>query len=351
MSHKTLVWKGVLTVATLWAAAFLMAVSCDNGDDKVSVDVSQDNFCSEIAEVMCENMFDCCTGLQIEAALGIEISTDRKGCREDMTLVCEKKHADILYALDKGTASINADMADQCLESILVADSCFLVTSAPAYVEKCKNSPIAGKRSPGQDCLYAVECSGDAYCGGDRVCRPYPLQGAKCIPGDVGEKVCATGLFCNAEQKCQPLRGVGQSCSAAELCNETLYCNYDLDTGEGQCSLKKDAGTLCKGDEQCSSNECTPGVCSNDGTKECYDDSACEGTCPDTGAACTGGNKCAGTCSTSDNFCDDDTPCTGTGETCNQDDCPAMCIGNPVCGDDYAIVDYCAIGLAAVDMF
>jgi hypothetical protein len=350
MNHKALVLKGVLMVATLWAAAFLMAMSCSQEDESVSVSVDQDNFCSEIAEVMCHNMFDCCTGLQIEAALGIEISTDEDACRDDMTLVCEKKYADAIYAFGKGTASINPDMADQCLEAILVGDSCFVVTSAPAYEDKCKDSPIAGKQGPGQECLYDVECRGDAYCGGDRACHPYPVQGAKCNPGAPGDKVCATGLFCNADSECQPFRGVGQSCSAGEPCNETLYCNYDTGTGDGECSPKKGGGASCLGDDQCTSNECTPGVCSNG--DECYADSTCHTTCPGTEVECYGGSMCAGECETSHQTCMSDEECDfANAEPCIQDVCPAMCSGNPVCGDDYAVVDYCAVGLAAIDTF
>ncbi len=88
----------------------------------------------------------------------------------------------------------------------------------------CRGSqctPISGQ--PGDQCQM-FSCVSGYYCGEMAQCAPRPTEGGACR--GFLEDACATGLFCNAtlggHGTCEPKRSDGQSCSYAKECSSGL---------------------------------------------------------------------------------------------------------------------------------
>jgi hypothetical protein len=379
------------TAAAICVAA--IAVSCANKDEKVDVDVKEDNLCKEVAEVMCHNIFECCTGEQIEEQFGVKITTSESKCRHDMRLLCEERNSPLLWAFERVTAELTTPNAQQCLESLVVPnDTCFPFVSSVPYDQSCNSNLIRGLQGAGTGCLFDFECAANLYCGADRKCRAYLTLGENCENG-----TCGSGLFCGPDETtyemiCQTLRAIGESCDYGSYCQSELYCDEDLE--EPVCSAKKSIGESCDSDWVCETGNCLPGVCENDPTETCLSSEDCGGYCEDSGDECFGpsdcgsgycleggeyctddsdcsGNyceestsvyctddtMCPGTCFESDTLCDDDGDCDAvvSGDTCDFQTClvnscegadqciTGACIGDPKCAENYFTFDWCQV--------
>jgi hypothetical protein len=313
---------------------------------RLGAETVQENLCTEIAKVMCYNVFECCTGQQIEARLGVELSTTESECRRDLELVCESGIALLLRALDPEVAHVEIDVegVTACLEQLLVGEQgCFpLVMGSPGYLEACHEGLVLPLQAVGADCLADFECKGDAYCGPDRKCKAIPRLDEPCT------NVCAEGLYCgeneDGDRVCVAFQGKGEPCTDGlfipgeplRLCGEDLYCRQDeQQPGEppsATCQERKAIGENCGEDEPCKDGVCLWGAC-GDGS-ECRDDSDCRGECSESGNACDSDTDCRGTC--------DD----GFMSSCNEDaDCGGTCtVSGNYCGDDWD----CGYGTCAV---
>jgi len=354
----------------------LTAVAGCKTEEEVSVSTSAENYCSEIAEVMCHNMFECCTGAQIEEQLGIAITLDEEECKHDMTLRCEDAYATVEYGIKNGHVTVNSAALDLCLEAMLVQDECFVVTVDPQFLVACDEEMFVGNVPADSSCVYDVECADDAFCDIDQTCQPLLGAGDDCSDGFIP---CAEGLFCGPNDDgdiiCQSLRDEGDDCYLGiPMCEEGLYCAEDEDTGEASCRNRRDVGQSCNENEACKSGYCIPGLCAGT-TDACYEDSDCQGECNESGNSCSEDADCGGECSDSGNYCDEEYPCAGTcsetggyceddtdcygGETdtCDQPECVldtctgASCEGSSVCADNHVVVDYCELGLGIMEAF
>lgn len=339
------------STAILLALAMLLALptgGCSDNAKAVSVNVTQENICEEIAEVMCHNMFQCCTGLRIEEVLGIEISTTEKECRSDMRLLCEDRSVEMQYAFENGTASFDQATAQACLEVLLAPkDICVELQLDPAWTELCAEIWVIGNQGVGDACFWDFECAENQYCAPNQECRMLPGAGDECdfqAPGNP----CAEGLYCDGDDICVALGGKSDDCSPTEPCLEDLYCDWDA--GEGTCRAKEDAGEECTNNWMCASNDCAPGICGGDGSF-CEDDSDCQGQCDGTNDDCDDETDCEGVCDVSGDQCDDDGDCdVEPDDFCVHD----QCLGN-ICEERYCVdtpdeVDYCLLGLGILGM-
>jgi len=320
---------------TLAVVASLSA--CDK-EESVKVDVKTDNFCDQVAKVACENIFTCCTGKKIEEMFGVTISTQKDKCKRDVKLACEDSNAQLLYALAKGTVSVDAKAATACLASFLVGDQCFQLAADDPTVEPCKTPAFTGLQGVGKACVYSIECVANTYCGPDRKCRALPKIDEAC--DNLGPQPCSTGLYCDEDYTCQFLRKSGEECDGINPCAEALYCSPE-DDGD-LCRSLKTVGASCAGDGECASGYCIPGLCS-DGN-QCFSDDDCDGTCSDTGKPCSGDADCAGTCTKSGDPCLADWDCYEADDTCEHPKCEGSCHGQPVCGEEYFEINYCTLG-------
>jgi hypothetical protein len=330
-----------------------------------------------MAKVMCYNIYECCTGQQIESRFGLELSTTEPECRRDLELVCKNSLALLLRALDPELRHVEMDAEGvvACLNALLPGDEgCFpFVMGTPQYATACHEGLVTARQAVGADCLAEFECKGDAYCGADRKCKAIPKLGEPCSDR------CAKGLFCgqneDGEDVCVAYQEAGQPCTdryispsePLRLCGEDLYCEpppepttppMPGDTPpNGTCRERKAIGESCSDEVPCKDGICLWGVC-GDG-RECQDDTYCMGECSETGNACDAHTDCAGycendpldtcdenadcggVCSESGGFCDQDWDCHIMGGTCQMTSYP--CYGEYDCagGTCSTTGDYC----------
>ncbi len=327
---KTVYSATSLLLAGLWAAG------CPNGDGEPAVDVTLDAYCQQVAEVACHNIWHCCTGQQIEDALGITISIEPPECRRDVELICADRLAPMLWAAYKGSVRLQEQDATACMGSMLLDGACFQHVSEIPWDRWCGESHWKGTLDPGQECLYSFECKQGAYCAADRKCKAYPKQGQECEAG-----ICQPGLFCNAEGKCEYQKSSGQRCENADWCGAELYCEFN-DEGEGTCLGLKSLGVTCKGHYQCHSEFCIPGLCDNG--MECFEEAQCPGNCTGSGNACYSDYDCQPYCAQSHYPCETDWDCA-EGESCITQSCQQRCLGESVCAERWTVIDYCTDSL------
>jgi len=326
--------KSTFLLTVLFTAVVELA-SCTSSDNKPEVSVDLDNYCSQVADVACYNIWNCCTGKQIEDTLGITISVEPDECHRDVELICQDNMATILWAAHKGSVQLVQQNADACLASTLLAGDCFQHVSDVPWQRFCSDGYWVGTLSVGSECLYNFECQDGSYCAVDRKCRALPKEGQDCDAG-----ICQPGLFCNpsdGERKCRPRRSAGLPCEADDWCADGLYCGFD-DMGQGTCYALKALGVECKDSRECQSTFCVPGVC-EDGS-QCFEDSDCLGKCSSDGETCWDDLSCSGYCTQSHNYCNSDWDCAEN-EPCVKQTCERTCIGQTVCAKRWTVIDYC----------
>ena len=331
------------------AVVFLMVVAVSvlgcKGTEEISVSVDKTHYCSEVAKVVCENVFECCTGAEIEAQFGLTITTKKGKCQRDVELMCEQANPALLLSLQKGTVTVDAAAATTCLESLVVSESCFLLAAELPVAPECFETIFEGTQGINKACVYDIECQGSAYCGSDRKCKALAVMNQPC--DNMAPQPCDEGLYCDQDNTCQPLKKGGEECDAIDKCAPQLYCDDDPVDGENVCKSQKAVSATCGGDRECQSAYCIPGLC-GDGN-QCYDDNDCFGTCEDSGKDCSSDDDCAGTCKESGDPCQADWDCFGADDKCIHPKCHSKCIGQPVCGEEYDVYDFCDVGLGLIE--
>ena len=308
-----------LLLLAIAVAAPLLAAKCgDDGPKEISVDVTEENFCDEMAEVMCNNVFKCCTGEQIEAVFGIKLTTSEQECRRDMGLYCRESTSALQHSLSSGRVRMNDNLVKRCLESYMVEDDeCFPVVSE--FALPCQEEMIEGQQRPGQPCLFDHDCINDTYCANNRTCVSYPKAGESCeIDG-----ICADGLFCGytddaLELICQMRKDVGMECDYSLECKENLFCHEaDEDSATtvrlDMCEAKKSVDEPCDTDEMCLTRFCLPGTCSTD-ARPCYGNEECAGICEESRTTCQTDDDCGR------GECEDGSSCTDSAD-CDEGPC------------------------------
>lgn len=326
------------------AISAIATLGCGDSEDGAApkVSVTDQNLCSEVAQVLCHNIFQCCTGAQIEDDFGLEITNTENECRRDIELQCEETNAELLYSIQGGTVALDRTKANTCLKSVIVKDQCFVVLSEPMDLTACADMFI-GQQAEGKDCPFGWECADNLYCAKNSKCHSLPGVDEACP-----SNACAEGLYCEydteaGERSCQPLKKSGQKCSLGQLCETALFCDYDAQALEGTCSARQAAGEPCESNSQCLSSECLPGLCDNG--DECFTDDDCGGQCATSGASCYNDYDCDGLCELSGSSCESQYDCDYLNdEACLNEACqPGSCNGQPVCGQYHYVVDYCEI--------
>jgi hypothetical protein len=311
---------------------------CGGSEDPLpvpKVKVTLQNLCAEMAEVSCYNMFQCCTGEQIEEVLGIAISLEPADCRRDLELICQERYAPIIWAAQKGSVGVDTMAIAGCLQSMIVMGDCFQHVSSIPWQQACEVDQVVGTVQATGACVYQWECAAGNFCAPDGKCVALPGAGQEC------HDACAAGLFCDWQTyRCAALRGSGQQCTSSSTCQAGLYCDFNAQ-GVGSCAAPRAVGQACDGGEDCTTGYCLPGVCAGTYT-ECFQDSECQGVCSTTGSACDSDYDCDSHCSLSQDSCYSDYDCGAEGGTCAPDSCgQQQCTGAPVCAERWMILDYC----------
>lgn len=333
MERSSLGWGAFAVIVPLIAAC---------GEDELKVDVTQvssENYCAKVAEVLCHDVFVCCTGSTIEKVLGLTITTTEATCRRDLKLLCEQKNYLLQNAIEKGTARVREDVAPACLQAFLVPEQrgCFAYAPETPWQQPCEGGLTEGLQPAGENCLTALECLPDHYCAADRKCKALPQLNEPCP-----SLVCAEGLYCESdgkELKCKARKSAGQECTSAAQCAKDHRCLLASPTAmKLTCQPLANLGQTCSGNADCRSGYCLPGLCA-DG-KACYQDAECGGVCDsDPTMECSSDSYCPGKCATGGEACYG-SYCS-SGDVCQRTCKRTPCSGPRVCEEKLALVDYC----------
>lgn len=321
-----------------------LLVGC--GDDGVNIAANQDNFCETIADVVCHNLYQCCTESEIEDYLSVSEPRTELQCIEDRKRDCQRDAADIRDSLQAGRITFDATRLNDCLNAIVAPENvCSAVVTELPYKEACKDSPFVGTVATGGTCFFNHDCAGapDSFCGPDQKCKQKPQAGFPCS----FSMPCASQFYCATNGTCAAKLAAGAPCTGdPNQCAEGLFCD-SLATPMPVCAARHAGGEACTADAACTSGDCVPGQCMGT-TQTCFTDAGCQSRCAGTGFSCTTAANCGnGNCSISG------TTCNGTSLLCNGgtgDTCvfpvqclPGDCVGDPICTSQTLTVDYCTV--------
>lgn len=336
---------------TLHVVVFGIVLANCGGNDGLSINANKDNYCSQIADVACHNLYQCCSEGEIENYLNVTDPRTEQQCQDDLTKRCERGTAKLNDALDNKRATFDSKVMNDCLNALVApSGTCATVDSMLPWVDACMNSAFVGAVAAGGMCYATFECSGsDSYCSPGQICTALPGANQPCLANS-----CAHGLYC-AAGTCKPLVTQGGMCTSTSQCDKDLFCDTSQTTPT--CSALHDGGQTCTSSASCKSRQCNPGTCSNS-TSTCYTDTQCYGRCMNGGGFCQLDRDCGeGTCSNSPaSFCQTDQNCnfgsgtgSGSGTCVFTNHCvPGTCQGDIVCASQQLVVDYCTSAIGAL---
>jgi hypothetical protein len=324
-----------------FVSLFGLLVGC--GDENINVAATQDNFCAEIAEVACHNMYQCCSEGEIENLLNVSEPRTEIQCREDLTLFCERGSGNALAdSIKNNRVTFDATRMNDCLDTLVAPEgTCGAVVAELPWKTACMESAFAGTVATGGTCYFQHDCQGapaNAYCAPNQKCTQKPTAGFPCSTATP----CADAFYC-LNGICQTKLAAGAPCTSTSQCQTDLFCDFDA-LPMPVCTAKAPGGSPCNSAQGCSSGTCIPGTCMGT-SQNCYRDTDCLSRCADDGTYCTTSATCAlGTCSVGGNSCSSATNCTaGSGDTCVFPVLclPGDCVGDPICTAAIYQVDYC----------
>lgn len=306
--------------ALLLTVGLVAAAGCKE-EDELAFDSNPtpDNACAEIAEVICHNSFQCCTGEDLEDYFGIELTTSEGDCRHDVELMCESTYAKQLDSLAAGRVTLNTEVLKQCLIDMIAPDDvCFPYEAIePDAVERCDSvhNMLTGKVAVGNGCIIDEDCVGEAYCAENQKCKDLLGAGQTCV----SDLDCKEVLHCAyneaaVEMRCTKDIPMGGDCGDSGDCEEGLFCQQraesaNIDLSYGNCRAPAANGAECKQSAGCASSNCLPGTC-GDGSS-CESDAHCTGTCSESETLCATAEDCGGSCQGGYYA---DYPCSGSSE-------------------------------------
>jgi hypothetical protein len=326
----------------VWLGFVVSLVAC--GDDGVTIDSSSSNFCDQIAEVACHNLYQCCTEGEIENYLNVSDPRTEVQCRDDVTRSCHRQAAEVEDSIKQNRITFDAKKFNDCLTAIVAPDGvCSDIVMELPWKTACMNTAFVGAVATGASCLFDFDCQGapDSFCAPAQKCMARPTSGQPCGTG------CASAFYCNGGT-CAAKVAAGGVCTSSLQCEKDLFCDFTA-MPQPVCAALLPGGSPCTSSSLCESNSCVPGQCSGTGVS-CYNDAQCSMHCANSTAFCTTASNCAlGTCSVGLNSCSSNTQCVGgVGDVCNFPvQCvPGDCIGDPVCRATELTVDYCTGALS-----
>lgn len=255
------------------------------------------NYASTIINSLCHFQYDCCTPAERQLTFFI-FGTDEASCVEEFNDQSGGFMAVQIEAIERGTATYDAEAADRCTKtiregidrcdsSVLVAPTGFSFQSLVFMVDEGDAECVAlanrgftrGTGKKGDECLSFVDCADFGNC---------------VVEGD------EDGEGLNVKGECEPLPAKGDDCADTFECQPGLVCEANADGAECVEPDLADDGDACVSNSSCASGFCkiSDGACEGDGFF-CEGNFDCDGACVD--------NACVG----DGNFCDFDSDCDG----------------------------------------
>jgi hypothetical protein len=315
---KTFKMGRVCTIVCLLFVMALLAGACgdskkDTEDASVVANITQADFCPEIARILCTNLFWCCTNSELQDLFEYhaQMQINEESCLGDVELACDRRWTYYKNAMETGTTTLDEDAANACLDQLRAKKvikevevdgeieeveevQCVEVIPAEDFEQACMDVPtdwFTGNVEPGGDCFPPfdemgedVECAEDSFCDVETyMCEALLALGEECVP--FAGIDCATGLHCGEEDGdagvpinvCVEDLPVGADCMDDPICEEGLYCDYYSAVPPPLlCTVEKADGEGCVngGGAECV-NACLPGICDDDMEDDCWSDDDC----------------------------------------------------------------------------
>jgi len=319
--------------------------------EEIHVEVTEDNFCLEVALVTCATARECCSPMIMYSASDY-LDSSEEDCLRYRELECAAAFSAALLGMGKGTVTLDVPLAKECLEELLHrGEPCFKEGKAEDLAPSCGKRLFVGKQTEGKTCLDDVECVEGLRCGPDFVCSPPPAAGKPCAIWS--PEPCAPALFCSAEGVCVEELKKGEECSAGLGCGQGLFCDVQEEGNPGVCAPLAKLGGTCQADSPCATSLCQPGKClyAWGWDEEGFSENDCkQGVCAFSGKECGHveyGNvwaPCTGTCG--DGLpCTEDSECKEGAGPCLQEECVVACAGGRVCAERRNMMSYCSAAM------
>lgn len=284
------------TMTVLFAFGLMSTLSVAGCDDTSNTqpegeDITLDNLEAKFAEAICENLYSCCTPMELADHYS-EIGSTRAECITYWQKANEANFNEVKKRVEAGRMKLDGAHASLCLSE--VATNCPANFNSPTCEEK---SILIGLVLDGDECAGSTECMANSTCAGTSdsmpgTCRPLRKEGEPCT-----DIACVDGLVCggaSTPQVCIKPKLDGQMCIGDSEC-VSKYCDIDV------CRPMKAIGEACSPQDY----QCKDGYCDNV-TLVCTPKKA-------TGMPCNpNGNECVGICSFDTKTCADGPPaCVG----------------------------------------
>lgn len=273
------------------------------------------NFASTVVASTCHFIHDCCTPSERQVLIPFPF-LNKDACLEEVEAAFGGLMNVAIEAIDKGTATFDAEAAEACTGAIRTAiDQCdaTAVVGSDGNIDANRlfflfdgNDPVCaalaqrgfsrGELEDGDECVSSVECADFGTCENDNdgggftvggTCRAAAGEGDAC-----DDRRCLPGLLCSAELRCEeppPLADDGDDCTFDFQC-VSGFCSGAGDFG--RCST--DETVDCEFDEDCTVQatcDQVAGRCDDAAQTACFVDFDCPdipGTCvPPAPGECT----------------------------------------------------------------
>jgi hypothetical protein len=208
--------------------------------------VPADELADELEQTLCEAQVAC------------GAFPDLQTCRDTVFIDVDSNIPQLLALVDAGRLNYDEDLARECLDLYTDAlGECTVFGADPEIIEQinetCSNV-FSGDAAVGEVCYADEECAGDAECNVATDCQDQCCTGT-CVAvtplpdAEIGESCaaadCVSGAYCDTNDVCQAVAGVGETCEGFGSCVTGAVCDFDFQTNTGTCVQLPAEGDTC----------------------------------------------------------------------------------------------------------
>lgn len=213
--------------------------------------VSPENLPSEIGEVQCAKLADCCTPAEFMEQTGADSEAECRALITGFGTILTNAMND---SIDKGRIIYHPDRMADCITA-LSGLSCaeFASTKNDAFPGTACDNPIEPQVATGGECAQDFDCA-SSFCDG----------GSIDFNGNITYGMCNDRV------------ALGQPCQAPDSCASDAFCDFNSPNGQPSCAAKLADGSACTNSDQCASDACT-GTDNGNQQGTCGANTTCDG--------------------------------------------------------------------------
>ena len=231
----------------------------DVQEEEIPAATLLDEFCTDVAEAVCDYITGCCTRTEEEALISFIDCSDPgdssyfHACYDDLASFVVDGSVQVYEGAIPGCVGMFAGLATDCPNF----NASFL--HKEWYIQAGCSEVLRGALSPSEDCYDSEQCQGSYYCDTEAspsTCQPKPGVGDDCTDNAMcmTNNVCINGACANPSAR-------GGLCDEHGDCHTGLYCDEGagglcraMFVAEAECDTDSD---YCEG--MCEAGD--PGQC------------------------------------------------------------------------------------------